>query len=189
MVALAESARRGELGARIELVVSDVSESPALARARDLGLEARHVAPGPSRFGLDGAAEASCLGLLEDHGIQLVCLAGFMRILRPRFLNTYRGAVLNIHPSLLPAFPGLNAIGQALDYGVRVTGATVHFVTDEVDGGPVVLQKAVPILPDDDVETLEARIHEAEHEIFPRAAARFCAGLLCVEGRKVRILQ
>jgi phosphoribosylglycinamide formyltransferase 1 len=189
MAALAESARRGELGARIELVVSDVFGSPALTRARELGLEARHVDPGPSRFGLDGPAEAACLELLEHHRIDLVCLAGFMRILRPRFLSAYRGAVLNIHPSLLPAFPGLNAIGQALEYGVRVTGATVHFVTAEVDAGPVILQRTVPVEPDDDLESLGVRIHEAEHEIYPRAAALFCAGRLCIEGRKVRILQ
>ncbi|MBI5836605.1 MAG: phosphoribosylglycinamide formyltransferase [Candidatus Eisenbacteria bacterium] len=188
MVALADAAAAGKIPGSIELVLSDVPGAPVLQRASERGIEARHLDPGRSRHRLDGEAEAAYIRELRGRGITLVCLAGFMRILHPAFLEAFSNSILNVHPSLLPAFPGLDAVGQALAFGARVTGATVHFVWPAVDAGPVVLQEAVPVREGDTHETLAARVHDVEHRIYPRAAALFCEGRLSVEGRHVRIL-
>ena len=188
MAALADAAAAGKIPARVELVLSDVAGAPVLQRAAGRGLEARHLDPGASRHRLDGPAEAAYVRALRERAITLVCLAGFMRILGPAFLDAFPQAILNVHPSLLPAFPGLGAVRQALAYGVRVTGATVHFAAREVDAGPVVLQEAVAVLPGDTEESLTRRVHQAEHRIYPEAAALFCEGRLRLEGRWVRIL-
>jgi phosphoribosylglycinamide formyltransferase-1 len=117
-----------------------------------------------------------------------VCLAGFMRIISPEFVRHYRMRIMNIHPALLPSFPGLHAQKQALNYGVKVTGCTVHFVDEGVDSGPVILQKAVPVMDGDDEETLSARILEHEHELYPQAIRMFCEGRIKIEGRRVSMV-
>jgi phosphoribosylglycinamide formyltransferase-1 len=130
--------------------------------------------------------------VLHDHGVTpqsgLVCLAGFMRIMSPEFVRQYRMRIMNIHPALLPAFPGLHAQKQALDYGVKVTGCTVHFVDEGIDSGPIILQKAVQVNEVDDEESLSARILEQEHELYPEAVRMFCEGRIKIEGRRVSIL-
>jgi phosphoribosylglycinamide formyltransferase-1 len=129
---------------------------------------------------------------LNEHGVTpqlgLVCLAGFMRIISPEFVRQYRLRIMNIHPALLPCFRGLNAQKQALDYGVKVTGCTVHFVDEGVDSGPVILQKAVPVMDNDNEESLSARILEQEHQLYPEAVSMFCEGKIKIEGRKVLIV-
>ncbi len=187
MLALADAAAAGKIPGRVEIVVSDVPGAPALERAASRGLEARYLDPGPARHALNGEAEAAYIRELRSRGITLVCLAGFMRILRPAFLEAFPMSILNVHPSLLPAFPGLDAVRQALDYGARVTGATVHFVWPQVDAGPIVLQEALPVRPGESRDELAARVHEGEHRIYPQAAALFCEGRLRIEGRHVRI--
>jgi phosphoribosylglycinamide formyltransferase-1 len=132
------------------------------------------------------------VAVLHKHGVTpqsgLVCLAGFMRIISPEFVRQYRMRIMNIHPALLPSFPGLHAQRQALDYGVKVTGCTVHFVDEGVDSGPVILQKSVPVMDDDDEESLSARILEEEHQIYPEAVRMFCEGKIKIEGRRVSIV-
>ena len=187
-MALADAAWQGKIPATIELVVCDVPDVSVLQRAAAAGLKGIHLPPGPSRARLDEAAELQLLRLLRDHQITLVCLAGFMRILGPRVLAAYPQAILNIHPSLLPSFPGRDAVRQALEYGVKVTGATVHFCCAEVDAGPVIVQGAVAVESDEDLESLSRKIHAVEHELYPHAASLFCRGQLRMEGRVVRIL-
>jgi phosphoribosylglycinamide formyltransferase-1 len=132
------------------------------------------------------------VAVLHEHGVTpqsgLVCLAGFMRIISPEFVRHYRMRIMNIHPALLPSFPGLHAQKQALDYGVKVTGCTVHFVDEGVDSGPVILQKAVPVMDGDDEETLSARILEQEHQLYPEAVRMFCEGRIKIEGRRVSMV-
>ncbi len=188
MLALFKAVSESKIPASLELVLSDIPNAPVLGRAAGLGLESLHIPAGPSAHLLVGEAERLYIQALRDRGITLVCLAGFMRILKAGFLEAFPDRILNIHPSLLPAFPGLDAIGQALAYGVRVTGVTVHFVDGTVDGGPIVLQRAVTVEESDGHESLSKRIHAAEHELFPMAAALFCQERLRLEGRRVRIL-
>ena len=153
-----------------------------------MGIPALHLPAGPGPHRLRGSFQAAYLDTLRAHKISIVCLAGFMRILEPTFLNEFPNRVLNVHPSLLPSFPGLDAIGQALAYGVRVTGATVHFADAAVDAGPVILQLAVPLEAGESLVSVEERVHQAEHRIFPQALALLCAGRLERNGRTVRIL-
>lgn len=186
MLALLEAARRGEIDADPAIVISNVPGAAGLDRARALGvptatIDHREIKPRE-------AHEASVAGELERHGVDLVCLAGYMRRLSPEFVRRFPNRILNIHPALLPAFPGLDVQKAALDHGVKVSGCTVHFVDEQVDHGPIVQQAAVEILEDDTPETLAARILEQEHVIYPRAVALFFAGRLRVEGRRVRIL-
>jgi phosphoribosylglycinamide formyltransferase-1 len=130
--------------------------------------------------------------MLAKYGVTpqsgLVCLAGFIRIISPEFVRQYRMRIMNIHPALLPAFPGLHAQKQALDYGVKISGCTVHFVDESIDSGPVILQKAVPVMEEDSEESLSARILEQEHELYPRAVELFCEGRIKVQGRRVSII-
>jgi len=183
MVALVEAAAAGRLGGEIAVVVSNVADAPGLARARDAGVPAVAC---PSRGIPRDSHEAELTRVLEDHRVELVCLAGYMRLLTPGFVGRWAGRILNVHPSLLPAFPGLDAQRQAFDYGVKLSGATVHFVGEGLDDGPIVLQEAVPVLDGDGPEELAARILEAEHRIYPEAVRRFCEGRLVVDGRRVR---
>jgi phosphoribosylglycinamide formyltransferase 1 len=129
---------------------------------------------------------------LHQHGVTpqlgLVCLAGFMRIISPEFVRRYKMRIMNIHPALLPAFPGLHAQKQALDYGVKITGCTVHFVDEGMDSGPIILQKALPVLQGDNEESLSARILEQEHDLYPEAVRLFCEGRIKIEGRRVSIV-
>lgn len=176
------------LRARVVCVLSDVPDAGILERA------ARHKVPGqflgaaPFKTKLDGLAEERYLDALAQAGAECIVLAGFMRILKPRFLRQFPGRVLNIHPALLPAFPGLASWRQALDYGVKIAGCTVHIVDEGTDTGPILLQRAVPVLEDDTPESLHARIQAAEHEAYPQALRWIAAGRVRMEGRRVRIL-
>lgn len=184
--AILDAIGRGEVPAEVVVVISDRPDARALERARAAGVPAVFVDPGahPSREAFD----AELARILRAHGAELVVLAGYMRLLGPSFVAAFRNRVLNIHPALLPAFPGLHAQRQALEYGVKVAGCTVHFVDEGVDTGPIVLQAAVPVREDDTEETLAARILEQEHRLYPQAIRLFAEGRLQVEGRRVRIL-
>ncbi len=181
--ALLDAAARPGYPARVVVVVSDKERAQALERARAHGVAT--VWLNPKDFGDRAAYDAALGRLLEEHRVGLVCLAGFMRILTPELVRAFAGRVLNIHPSLLPAFPGLHAQRQALDYGVKVAGATVHFVDEGVDTGPIALQASVPVQPDDTEESLSARILAVEHRIYPEAVRLFAEGRLRLAGRKV----
>jgi phosphoribosylglycinamide formyltransferase-1 len=181
--AIAEAIRHGRLDARIAVVVSNQADAPGLAHAHAAGIET--IALPAGGFASRDAYDARLAGLLGERGVRLVCLAGFMRLVGPPLLEAFPDAVLNIHPSLLPAFPGLDAQRQALAHGVKVSGATVHFVTSELDGGPIVLQTAVPVLDTDTVETLSARILIEEHRIYPEAIGLVLDGKWRLDGRRV----
>ena len=183
--ALAEAAAAGRIPAAVVVLVTDRAGAPALAVAREHRIEAVVVDPKqhPSRE----AHEKAVTGVLEERRVGLVCLAGYMRLLSAGFVAHFAGRLLNIHPSLLPAFPGLHPQRQALAHGVRVSGATVHFVDDGVDTGPVVLQAAVPVEPGDTEESLAARILVEEHRIYPEAVRLFAEGRLEIRGRRVDI--
>jgi phosphoribosylglycinamide formyltransferase-1 len=181
--ALLDAAAAGRLGGTIAVVLSNVAEAPGLARARAAGIPAEVVDHrGRSREDHDRAM----LEVLRGHDVGLVCLAGYMRLLSPVLLRAYPGRILNVHPSLLPAFPGREAVRQAWEHGVRVTGATVHLVDDGLDSGPILLQEAVAVEEDDTPETLAARVLAAEHRIYPRAVRLVLEDGVVVEGRRVR---
>ena len=176
----------GELAEiRVACVLSDVRDAPILELGRQRGVPAFYVDPGPFKSKLAGAAEQQVLDVLAEHEVQYVVLAGFMRIVATNFLQAYPLRILNIHPALLPAFPGLAAWQQALDYGVKVTGCTVHFVDAGVDQGPIILQRTVPVLADDTAESLHARIQDQEHKAYPLVLKWLAAGLVRVKGRRV----
>lgn len=181
--ALARAAAAGEIPARIALVASDRSEAPGLARAREMGLPA--IGLSAKELGGKAALEERLCELVLGHGVDLICLAGFMRILSPSFVARFPLRILNIHPSLLPSFPGLHAQEQAIRYGVRVSGVTVHFVDAGTDTGPVVDQRAVQVLEDDDENSLAARILPIEHQTYVEAVRRVLAGGWRLEGRRV----
>ncbi len=175
------------VGPWIVLVVSDRAGATALERARSRGVAAEFLDPSrhPDRAGYGKALVA----LLEAAAIEYVALAGFMRILSPDVVRAFGGRMLNVHPSLLPAFPGAHAVREALAWGARVSGVTVHLVDEEVDHGPIVLQESVPVMPGDDEGSLHARIQEVEHRLYPRAVRLLAEGRLKVEGRVVHILE
>ena len=184
-VAIADAIADGRVPAEIAVVLSDVEASGILAHARQRQLPAQFIAPGQYRTKLEEAAEQSLVARLQDAGVDLVVLAGFMRVLKGGFLRAFEGRIVNIHPSLLPCFPGLQAWKQALDYGVKVTGCTVHFVDAGIDSGAIIAQQAVPVLDHDSPETLHRRIHLAEHELYPRCVAALARGQISVHGRLV----
>src|SRR5689334_25190858 len=157
MLAIAEACARGEIAAEISLVLCDVADAGILRQARERGIPAEHIAPGQFRTKLDEPAERLYIQRLRDAEVDLVVMAGFMRILKGEFLRAFSNRVVNIHPSLLPAFPGLEAWKQALEYGVKITGCTVHFVDQGVDSGAIIAQSPVPVLDKDTPETLHAR--------------------------------
>jgi phosphoribosylglycinamide formyltransferase-1 len=183
MQAIVRAISRGQVDATVRLVVSNRADAPGLAWAREAGLETQILAhrDHPTRESYDHALVKA----LRDRGVQLVCLAGFMRILGPDFCAAFPNAVLNVHPSLLPSFPGVDAQRQALDYGVRVTGVTVHFVTPELDAGPIVAQATVAVGDDDTVESLSARMLIEEHRLFPLALQSVITRRWRIEGRRV----
>lgn len=183
--ALVEAARAGRMPASIAVLISDRATAPALDIARDHGIEALFI--DPKQYPTREAHEKAMIAALEERKVGLVCHAGYMRILTATYIEHFRGRALNIHPSLLPAFPGLHAQRQALEHGVRVAGATVHFADEGVDTGPIVLQAAVPVLPEDTEETLSRRILAEEHRIYPEAVRLFAEGRLRIEGRIVHI--
>jgi phosphoribosylglycinamide formyltransferase-1 len=180
--AIIDAASDGRLDARIAVVISNRAEAAGLARAAAAGIETLVLdhRGRPSRDEFDRAVAAA----LRDRGVSLVCLAGFMRLVGAPLLEAFPNAILNIHPSLLPAFPGLDAQRQALEHGVKVSGATVHLVNGELDAGPIVLQATVPVRDDDTVETLSARILVEEHRLYPEAIRRVLAGGWRIEGRR-----
>lgn len=187
--AILDACVRGEIPGRVVLVLSDVAEARILERARRHGVEARFIGPSRYRTRLEEELETSVARQLMEAGVGLVALAGYMRVVKAPLLRAFPNRIMNVHPSLLPAFPGLRAWEQALQYGVKVTGATVHFVDEGLDSGPIILQSAVPVLADDTPETLHARIQEVEHRLYPEAIRLFAHGRLRVEGRMVRIEQ
>ena len=181
-LAIAESIRAKRLkGAEIAVVISNVAGAAGLAKARKLGLEtAVFISKGRKREEHD----ADVIACLKAHGAELVCLAGYMRLLSPQFVAAFPHRILNIHPSLLPAFPGLDAQEQAFNYGVKVTGCTVHFVDEELDHGAIVVQHAVPVLDTDDAHSLAERILKEEHQAYTEAVARVAGGEYEVKGRR-----
>jgi len=179
--AIARNVAAGKIPAKIALVVSNREQAPGLERARQMGLKTLFIpSKGKDREAYDGEVVAA----LRDAQVDLVCLAGFMRILSPVFVRAFPGRILNIHPALLPAFPGLDAQKQALDYGVKFTGCTVHIVDEGMDTGPIVLQAVVPVLDDDTVETLSARILKEEHRIYSEAVCLMIEDKVRIEGRR-----
>ena len=184
-VAIADAIAAGNVPAEIAIVLSDVEGAGMLQHARQRNLLARFIAPGKFRTKLEEEAEHAYVAALEGAKVDLIVLAGFMRVLKGDFLRAFEGRIVNIHPSLLPSFPGLEAWKQALDYGVKVTGCTVHFVDAGVDSGAIVGQQTVPVLDEDTPATLHARIHEAEHELYPRCVAAIARGEISVQGRRV----
>ena len=184
MVAIADACAAGKIRAELALVLSDNPEAGILARARERGIHAEFIPPGKFRTKLDEEAEQVFVRRLLEARIDLVVLAGFMRILKGDFLRAFPQRVVNIHPSLLPAFPGLDAWKQALDYGVKFTGCTVHFVDQGVDSGPIIAQEAVPVLQEDTSVTLLERIQQTERRLYPRAIGALAEGRVTVQGRQ-----
>lgn len=185
-MAIAGACAAGTLDAEIALVLADVPDAGILDRSAERGIPARHLDPGRYRTRLDEAAEAAWVLALQDAGVEWVALAGFMRILKGDFLRAFPLRVVNIHPSLLPSFPGLEAWRQALDYGVKHTGVTVHLVDQGIDTGPIVSQATVPVLDDDTPASLHARIQDVEHRLYPETLQALVTGQVQVEGRHTR---
>ncbi|MFQ5718976.1 MAG: phosphoribosylglycinamide formyltransferase [Acidobacteriota bacterium] len=185
MISLIEAARDGTIPARAAIVVSNVAGAPGLARAAALGVETVCIPhqDSPSRREHD----LKVVEALSAHGVDLVCLAGYMRLLTPAFIEAFPRRILNIHPSLLPAFPGLHAQRQALEHGVKQSGCTVHLVDRELDHGPILCQAAVAVRDDDDEESLAGRILEVEHRLYPEAVRLFLTRALTIDGRRVRL--
>lgn len=183
MLALAEAVSEGRIPeAEIALVVSNIADAAGLEKARELGIPTFvHSHKSCTREQHDRAMAAE----LHRTGVDLVCLAGYMRLLSPWFIREFEHRILNIHPSMLPAFPGLDAQQQALDYGVKFTGCTVHLVDEELDHGPIVKQSVVPVLPGDTSETLSARILAEEHKTYTEAVALILSGQFHIEGRRI----
>jgi phosphoribosylglycinamide formyltransferase 1 len=181
--ALIRGVADGRLQARIAVVVSNVADAPGLAIARAANIET--IVMPPREHASRAEYDQALVVALKTRGVSLVCLAGFMWLLGPTFCAAFPAGILNIHPSLLPSFPGRDAQQQALDHGVKVSGATVHFVTPDLDAGPIVMQKAVPVLDSDTIDTLAARVLAVEHEIYPEAVQRILAERWAIVGRRV----
>lgn len=183
--AIMDASEKGEIPAKVAVVISDNPDAYGLERAK------KHSIPTavfePKRFSDKNTYELEIVKTLKHYNVDLVCLAGYMRIVGKVLLEHYYGKMMNIHPSLLPSFPGLHAQRQALEHGVKVSGATVHFVDEGCDTGPIIIQVAVPVLENDTEETLSARILEQEHQIYPQAIKLFAEGKLKIEGRRVRV--
>ena len=184
-MAIADACAAGTIPAEIALVLSDVETAGILVHARERNIPARFIAPGKFRTKLDEEAENLYIRGLQEAKVDLIVLAGFMRVLKGDFLRAFEGCMVNVHPSLLPSFPGLEAWKQALEAGVRVTGCTVHFVDAGVDSGPIIGQQTVPVLDDDTTETLHQRIHVAEHELYPQCVGALARGEITIKGRQV----
>ena len=187
--AVIDAIETGTVQAKIVAVISNKKESPALERARRHGLSALFVDPKPYAGRPDSreAYDRELLGVLRQHDVELVLLAGYMKIVTTALVEAFANRMMNIHPSLLPSFPGLDVQKKAIEWGCKLAGCTVHFVTEGVDEGPIILQAAVPILDNDTPDTLAARILVQEHKVYPRAVQLFAEGHLRVEGRRVFI--
>ena len=187
MQSIVDAIEKGELDAEIKIVLADVEDAKILERGRKHGLRSEYLDCAPWKTKLEGPAEDRCIEILKTAGVDTVVLAGFMRIVKPKLLAAFPNRVLNIHPALLPAFPGVHSWTQALDYGCKVAGVTVHFVDAGTDSGPILVQKAVPVLEDDTPETLHARIQVQEHLAYPEALRIIASGDYRIEGRRVVI--
>jgi len=188
MQSVLDAIQSGTLDAELRLVLSDVADAKILDRARAHDIPCAWLDCAPFKTKLDGEAEQRAIGQLQAHGVDTVVLAGFMRIVKPGLLKAFPARVLNIHPALLPAFPGLHAWKQALDYGAKVAGCTVHFVDEGTDTGPIIVQRAVPVESGDTPETLHARIQVQEHLAYPEALRLLSENRLRMDGRRVEIL-
>lgn len=188
MQSLLDAIAAGRLEATMACVISDVPDARILERARNHQVPGFYLDPAPFKTKLDGEAEGRVIETLRRHSVDTVVLAGFMRMVKPGLLRAFPGRVINIHPALLPAFPGLKSWEQALQHGAKVTGCTVHFVDEGMDSGPIIVQRAVPVLPGDTPATLHARIQEQEHLAYPEALQLLAQGRLRIEGRRVEIL-
>lgn len=180
-----DAAAAGKIKAEVAAVISDNKDAFALERARKAGIPALHV--NPKNFGSKDEYERTIVKLLKEHDVQLVCLAGYMRIVGKVILDAFPNRVINIHPALLPSFPGLHGQQQAWEYGVKYSGCTVHFVDEGMDTGPIIIQAVVPVYDDDTADTLAARILEQEHIIYPEAIGLLAEGRLKLNGRKVQV--
>lgn len=184
-----EAIGKGEIDGEVKCVVSDVEDAYILERASNLGIPAKHVDCGPSKSKAEGESAEEILAFLEENRVEFVVLAGFMRMVKDPLLESFSGRMVNIHPSLLPAFPGLASWRQALEYGVKVTGCTVHFVDAGMDTGPIIIQRTVEVRDDDTAESLHARIQAEEHVAYPRALRLIAAGGVEIDGRRVKLTQ
>lgn len=184
MEAIAEACARGELAAKVSVVISDKKEAYVLERAKRRGIP--HYFVDYSLYPNRRSYEEKVLDILHAHGVQYIVLAGYMRVVGEVLLQAYPQRILNIHPSLLPAFPGLSAIRKAYEYGVQITGVTVHFVDEGVDTGPILQQEVVPIGLEDSLESLEKKVHEVEHRLYKKALALLISGRVEIYGRKIR---
>lgn len=187
MQSIVDAIEKGELDAEVKLVLADFPDAKILERAARHGIRHQYLDCSPWKTKLEGRAEDECIRLLKEAGCDTVVLAGFMRIVKPKLLEAFPMRVLNIHPAILPAFPGVHSWTQALDYGCKVAGVTVHFVDAGTDSGPIIVQKVVPVEEDDTPESLHARIQVQEHLAYPEALRHLAAGRLRVEGRRVYI--
>ena len=185
LLAIMDSIAAGKVDGEIAVVLSDKAEAKALEHAKQAGIPAYHV--NPKAYAQKAEYEAELLKLIEKADCQLICLAGYMRILSPYFISNAPCPVMNIHPALLPSFPGLHGQRQALEYGVKVAGCTVHFVDEGADTGPIIMQKTVEVKQDDDAKKLAERVLEVEHEILTKSISMFCENKLTVNGRRVYI--
>jgi phosphoribosylglycinamide formyltransferase-1 len=183
-----DAADAGTLDADVAVVISDNEDAVALDRARKHGIDAVYIAPGQFKTKMEPEVEQKIVDCLREHNVELVCLAGYMRVVHETLLDAFPNRIINIHPALLPSFPGLHGQKQALDYGVKWSGCTVHFVNADVDAGAIITQAAVPVEEDDTEDTLAARILEQEHKIYPQAIQVFVDGRLKMDGRRARIL-
>jgi len=184
-VSLADASLEDRLGGEIAVLISDREEAPVLERARERDVPALYLDPGKYRTRLTDETETHYVQVLREHGVQVVLLAGFMRVIHERFLEAFPDAVLNVHPSLLPAFRGLRGPRQALEYGATVAGCTIHLVNETVDGGPILAQEAIRVLPGDDAGSLTRRIQAVEHRLYPETVRRFLTEPYRVDGRRV----
>ena len=184
MVAIADAVSSGEIpSSEVVVVISDKSDAAGLGKAAERGLDTLVI----ERRGRPRAEhDAEIIAALRDRGVELVCLAGYMRLLSAEFIAAFSGRIVNIHPSLLPSFAGLHVHERAIEHGVKISGCTVHFVDEELDGGPIILQRAVEVMDDDTPETLAARVLSVEHAAYVETVRRIATGRLRVEGRSVR---
>jgi phosphoribosylglycinamide formyltransferase 1 len=188
MQAIIDNINTNTLNAEISIVISDNKEALGLKRAEQAGIKSIYINPGKFKTKLEPEIEQEYINCLKEHNVDLVCLAGFMRIIKDSFINSFPNKIINIHPALLPSFPGLNAQKQAFDYSVKVSGCTVHFVDNKIDNGPIIMQKTVPVLDNDTEESLKQKILEQEHKLYSKCIQLIADKKIKIEKRKVTIL-